>query len=630
MGNGASVQPNFGEHPHQVNEQQQQQNEYDHPLRTIKQKKSLKNSKIIHVKEQEKSERDDNENEIENENIDKVIMMDNNHNYSHSNDSQDNNYHHHGNNHRYTNAQVGTTTTTTTTTKARQSASNAGLVSLEDTTKLPSRGSRNPSTIIINEDQIEPIRTKYNDSENEDVSERSEFPTATSNSPKKTRATGGSSIISQSQSNSHNKKTDSAGISTARSTSTNISTGQVSKQSASVAPTVESDEEDDLSPLEILFQFLPYYGKGQAKNDSTVRATLSNLSISDIDAKDAYGNTLLLLACQYRCEDLVRIILNKGADSNALNNSGVSGLHFACYRDSSSISIAKALLQAGANPEIREYTYGCTPLHYSAGCGDMETCKLLITYGAQLLSYDYYNYTAVDYAREAGVMPLVMFLTQMAERSNHQNGYYGSNNNNHNANQGNGAIATDSPDWVGYMDTASGSRYYTNIKTGESLWEADYFARVQQQQQQNQQQQQQALTSKTTNVTDEATPLKYSLSNTKPSSPLLLVDTSPTGFQKKESTHKLPLSDSKGTMNSASFASSPGLGKELNHTTSFILTPSSHMKTLNELKQKYETEIENQRKEYQQQVSEQQGQIARITSELESLNKVKHKLEVSI
>jgi hypothetical protein len=31
---------------------------------------------------------------------------------------------------------------------------------------------------------------------------------------------------------------------------------------------------------------------------------------------------LLMIACSYRCEDLVRIMLNKGADPNAVNSSG--------------------------------------------------------------------------------------------------------------------------------------------------------------------------------------------------------------------------------------------------------------------------------------------------------------------
>jgi hypothetical protein len=47
-------------------------------------------------------------------------------------------------------------------------------------------------------------------------------------------------------------------------------------------------------------------------------------------------------------------------------------LHHASYSESSSIGIAKLLLKNGANPEVIESTYGCTPLHYSAGAGEIQ------------------------------------------------------------------------------------------------------------------------------------------------------------------------------------------------------------------------------------------------------------------
>lgn len=90
-----------------------------------------------------------------------------------------------------------------------------------------------------------------------------------------------------------------------------------------------SESEEDIEPVDVLLQFIPYYGQGDPSNDrwsncarrrnafnliirynSIVRATLSGLSVEDIDSKDEFGNTLLLLACQYRCEDLVRIMVN--------------------------------------------------------------------------------------------------------------------------------------------------------------------------------------------------------------------------------------------------------------------------------------------------------------------------------
>jgi ankyrin repeat protein len=247
--------------------------------------------------------------------------------------------------------------------------------------------------------------------------------------------------------------------------------------------TIEDDKDDSMT--DILFQFIPYYGQGDPTNDSTVRAALSSLSVEDIDTKDAYGNTLLLFACQYRCEDLVRIMLNKGADPNALNSSGACSLHFACYGETTSMAIAKGLLQNGANPEVAETSYGCTPLHYAGSSGNVELCKLLLTHGAVINTVDYYNYTCVDYARQANMADAAVYLQQKLDQHHMQyqyrSGGYGFSppqqrmgmNNNMGDN-----------DWSSHMDPSSGHMYYVNNITGETLWEHDWRMRMQQQQQQ--------------------------------------------------------------------------------------------------------------------------------------------------
>jgi ankyrin repeat protein len=360
---------------------------------------------------------------------------------------------------------------------------------------------------------------------------------------------------------------------------------------ADVSP-VENSDDDDLSPMEILFQFIPYYGHGNATNDSTVRSSLSNLSIADIDSKDSSGNTLLLIACQYRCEDLVRIILNKGADANAINQQGVSGLHFACYRESTSINIAKQLLQAGANPETREYTYGCTPLHYCAGSGDMEFCKLLLTYGAEVMTYDYYNYTSIDYAREAGVTPLVLYLTQLAEKvaTPLSNPVY------------NAPVPLDSPDWVGYLDPASNSRYYTNIITGESLWEQDFLDRMKQVNENPKE-----PTKPKESASPKITPSKKSL----PKSPF--------------SSDQNNIPKSSFSMSANSLPKTPG---PMSASQSFVLSPTSHAKAIADIKQKHEQELETERKSYQQMIAEKEGLLVKLTSDVEMLTKQRQMIEL--
>lgn len=265
----------------------------------------------------------------------------------------------------------------------------------------------------------------------------------------------------------------------------------------------DTDQEtEDINPLDILFQFIPYYGQGDPANDSIVRSTLSGLAVEDIDTRDEYGNTLLLVACQYRCEDLSRIILNKGADPNSLNSSGACSLHFTCYRESASRSLAKVLLQNGANPEVAEFTYGCTPLHYCAGTGDVDFCKMLISYGANVSTVDMYNYTCVDYAREAGMQSCAHFLqTKLLEAASSGTGFRTASGRTMSAMKmpavsnyavgasqggtgfgsakvGASAKIVTEGDWQVQVDANTGQRYYTHMGTGECLWEKEYRAKV--------------------------------------------------------------------------------------------------------------------------------------------------------
>lgn len=272
------------------------------------------------------------------------------------------------------------------------------------------------------------------------------------------------------------------------------------KPKQQVIETIDDEDTDETDPMEILFQFIPFYGQGDPSNDSVVRSTLSSLSVEEIDKRDQYGNTLLLLACQYRCEDLVRIMLNKGADPNAKNDSGASCLHFPCYSQTASKSIAKILLQSGANPEVSEHTYGCTPLHYAASSGDVDFCKMLLSYGANISTRDYYEYTCVDYAREAGMHEAAAFLQKKmlttasqgpATFGTGQNGgalVFGKNDSNiaipgmtcQNSYSNYNSIPKPrtAEEWISNVDPVSGSHYYLNTTTGECLWEEEYKKRI--------------------------------------------------------------------------------------------------------------------------------------------------------
>jgi hypothetical protein len=295
------------------------------------------------------------------------------------------------------------------------------------------------------------------------------------------------------------RKEEKESISPLRDDSTDDPASPIKRESQKKSSKKIDADVDTDDAIEILFQFIPFYGQGDASNDSIVRSTLSDLPVEDIDRRDQYGNTLLLAACQYRCEALVRIMLNKGADPNSLNSAGASCLHFACYKESMSKSIAKALLQNGANPEVSETTYGCTPLHYCAGTGDVEFCKMLVSYGAVVGTCDYYNYTSVDYAREAGMTEVATFLQKKmlmtssmgamsfsAARGGGTGAAVGAAAGGLHRVSSMASASANSPaksvgpapfedEWTENLDPTTGGKYFVNLSSGECLWESDYL-----------------------------------------------------------------------------------------------------------------------------------------------------------
>jgi ankyrin repeat protein len=162
---------------------------------------------------------------------------------------------------------------------------------------------------------------------------------------------------------------------------------------------------------------VPDYTYSNPDSEASRRFRLGIRSIPSelVDVTDANGNTMFLIACQFACEDLVRILLRRGASAHTINDSGANGLHFACYKDSLSLTIAELLLERRVAVNVPEKLYGCTPLHYAASAGNLALCKLLIASGAYIHAHDYDGCDSVAYAKDAGMWDVVDYLTQELE-----------------------------------------------------------------------------------------------------------------------------------------------------------------------------------------------------------------------
>ena len=100
---------------------------------------------------------------------------------------------------------------------------------------------------------------------------------------------------------------------------------------------------------------------------------------ADVNARDAEGNTPLILASFYASPRCVELLLEKGADPNAANRAGVTAL----IRAATDYEKTRLLVDAGAKVGVRTADLGNTPLILAARrAGNSRTVRLLLERGA--------------------------------------------------------------------------------------------------------------------------------------------------------------------------------------------------------------------------------------------------------
>ncbi len=111
--------------------------------------------------------------------------------------------------------------------------------------------------------------------------------------------------------------------------------------------------------------------------------------------RDKNGETLLMMAVQAMQPDVVRRLVEKGADVNVavkggFKNTGKTALHLACEHGNK-FSV-EALLDGDADLSIKD-AFGCTPLHYAAT--DDEKLQLLLRKTPDIDARDGDGFTAL-------------------------------------------------------------------------------------------------------------------------------------------------------------------------------------------------------------------------------------------
>jgi uncharacterized protein len=128
-----------------------------------------------------------------------------------------------------------------------------------------------------------------------------------------------------------------------------------------------------------------------------------------VNAVSPDGWFALHLAAHFGHADVVRALLNKGAQVNACSTNALRNMALHAAAAGRSQTVAKPLLDAGANANARQ-NGGWTPLHSVAQNGDVDFARVLTDAGADVNVRADNQQRPLDLALTKGQQAMVDFL----------------------------------------------------------------------------------------------------------------------------------------------------------------------------------------------------------------------------
>lgn len=138
-----------------------------------------------------------------------------------------------------------------------------------------------------------------------------------------------------------------------------------------------------------------------------------------IDPRDPEGHTPLLLACKHSEPDAFDVLRLAGAEIDAVNSRGMSGLFLVAT--TGVVSLAKVLIKCGADVN-RPAARGLTPLIAAVMSENPEMVRLLIAAGANVRHTDATGCSALKWARKVGTGDMVELIRNPQKAADADNG----------------------------------------------------------------------------------------------------------------------------------------------------------------------------------------------------------------
>ncbi|HTG96465.1 MAG TPA: TSUP family transporter [Burkholderiales bacterium] len=149
-----------------------------------------------------------------------------------------------------------------------------------------------------------------------------------------------------------------------------------------------------------------------AISDHRETAALALVGKTDVNARDAKGDTPLHRAVETGMRRLTEALLAAGADPQARTRNGETALHLAALHPDP--DFADLLLAAKADPRVQNAD-GESPLHWAALSGHIVVAQHLLARGAEARLKTGKGMTARDYARREG-HPEIARLLERADQ----------------------------------------------------------------------------------------------------------------------------------------------------------------------------------------------------------------------